>query len=659
LTADRGISTQDADWLPDGDILVSGADMMSSCPIPGGTRTLANVWRLDMSGLAMSGSPRPLLSTSCETGKDFIYNVRSAPDGSRFAYDAVQGQFGASIWVADIDGGNDRQLAAATATRAFGRSSWSWSGRTIITDRLERDDTSPFGLYGHIDTIDVTTGTRHTDIPATGAYDALAPSSAEPADTTAPVVHSTADRPPDRNGWYNHPAVITWSPADEDDPLAALTVPAPTTAATEGKDVVSASDPSCDPAGNCATGTVTLSLDSTPPETTVAAPSAWANTDVVLQFAAQDNLSGVDTTSHTVDGGPVTTSSTAETSAEGEHTVSFWSTDRAGNVESVRTATVKIDKGAPAITYTLSPPANASGWNNSPVTATFTCSDSLSGIATCSSPVSIAQDGANQSVIATAADNAGNQTTITINNINIDTARPTIQPIAFSLNPNRVNDTTTMTVTAADSLSGIAGGEYYVGTDPGIGSATPMTLSGNSLTATISGLTAGLYSVGVRARDAAGNWSNTTTDTLVVYDPSGGFATAAGRIVPSGPTSNPGDALPGLDHTSAATIHFEMKYRASGSTPTGDLAFTYRAGSFDLELAGLDWLVVNGSLAIAQGTATIGGQTSVFPFRLTATSTSPSGHVLLRVYPAGANPSSSTPIYQASGDVLGRLMIHS
>ena len=44
--------------------------------------------------------------------------------------------------------------------------------------------------------------------------------------------------------------------------------------------------------------------------------------------------------------------------------------DRAGNPASV-THRLSIDKGAPAITSTQEPAANAAGWNNADVTVTF------------------------------------------------------------------------------------------------------------------------------------------------------------------------------------------------------------------------------------------------------------------------------------------------
>src|SRR5204862_8124068 len=83
------------------------------------------------------------------------------------------------------------------------------------------------------------------------------------------VTGFTADRPPDQDGWFNHPVGLKFSGTDA-------------TSGISGCDVVSYSGPdgvaapatgSCrDVAGNAASGTFPISYDSTPP--TLAAPPA-------------------------------------------------------------------------------------------------------------------------------------------------------------------------------------------------------------------------------------------------------------------------------------------------------------------------------------------------------------------------------------------------
>ncbi len=98
-----------------------------------------------------------------------------------------------------------------------------------------------------------------------------------------------------------------------------------------------------------------------------------------------------------------------------------------------------------------------------------------------------------------------------------DTTAPTIGQPSFTRNPMFSNQTSTVRASASDTGSGIAGGEYYIGTDPGVGNGVAMTVDGGNIRGTIpSGQSIGVRTVGVRAKDNAGNWSNTRTRTLIV-----------------------------------------------------------------------------------------------------------------------------------------------
>ena len=87
--------------------------------------------------------------------------------------------------------------------------------------------------------------------------------------------------------------------------------------------------------------------------------------------------------------------------AEGNHTLKFWSTDVAGNAEAAHTVSFGIDKTSPTIGHTQTPAANADGWNNANVTVTFTCSDALSGVASCTGPQTVTTEGKAQAVTGT------------------------------------------------------------------------------------------------------------------------------------------------------------------------------------------------------------------------------------------------------------------
>jgi YVTN family beta-propeller protein len=197
-----------------------------------------------------------------------------------------------------------------------------------------------------------------------------------PRDTTPPVVTGTADRPPDANGWYRSPVTIHWSATDPDDPN--VPTPPDTVASTEGSSVSYTSAQSCDAAGNCASGSYTVSLDETPPTANCAgADGAWHASDVSIACTAGDGLSGL------ASGGDssfsLSTNVAAGTETANASTGSHVVCDVAGNcVTAGPVAGNKIDKKPPQITLTT--PAVGSVYvYRQPVAAAFTCPDGGSG----------------------------------------------------------------------------------------------------------------------------------------------------------------------------------------------------------------------------------------------------------------------------------------
>ena len=82
--------------------------------------------------------------------------------------------------------------------------------------------------------------------------------------------------------------------------------------------------------------------------------NGWYRTGAQVTLAAGDEgecVSGVDRTEHRVDGGAFAAySAPFGVGADGTHTVEYRSTDKAGNAETAKSVTVKVDATAPATT---------------------------------------------------------------------------------------------------------------------------------------------------------------------------------------------------------------------------------------------------------------------------------------------------------------------
>jgi len=135
-------------------------------------------------------------------------------------------------------------------------------------------------------------------------------------------------------------------------------LPGDSTISGEGADL-GASQSVSDKADNSNSFTVSgIHIDRTPPTTSFSSSSDWTNQGVTISLLAVDNLSGVAATHYRVDGGAAQTGGSIVIDTQGVHQLEIWSVDRAGNVEAHQAATVRIDKTAPTINHTLSPPPN-------------------------------------------------------------------------------------------------------------------------------------------------------------------------------------------------------------------------------------------------------------------------------------------------------------
>jgi WD40 repeat protein len=125
------------------------------------------------------------------------------------------------------------------------------------------------------------------------------------------------------------------------------------------------------------------------------------------------------------------------------------------------TFTVRIDRTPPRITATLSPPWPSSGWYTTDVTVSFQCEDALSGVASCSSPVTVSQEVKGLEVRGEAVDKAGNRAERTVT-VNLDKTKPQLtlgEPQGTLGSEGWYRTDVVVPYTATDNLAGFSGGQ--------------------------------------------------------------------------------------------------------------------------------------------------------------------------------------------------------
>ncbi|WP_248924432.1 Ig-like domain-containing protein [Paenibacillus hamazuiensis] len=102
-------------------------------------------------------------------------------------------------------------------------------------------------------------------------------------------------------------------------------------------------------------GNITFSAvhaDTAAPVTTSDAKTGWHNEEQRITLTAADDRSGVAQTWYSLDGMPFAEGNTVVVGSEGSHTLQFYSADRAGNRENVKSSQVEIDMTLPHIEVT-------------------------------------------------------------------------------------------------------------------------------------------------------------------------------------------------------------------------------------------------------------------------------------------------------------------
>lgn len=253
--------------------------------------------------------------------------------------------------------------------------------------------------------------------------------------------------------------------------------------------------------------------DTTPPTVNCTVPdqTVWYNHEVTVSCTASDSGSGLANSADasftlTTNVGAGNQTSTAQTNSK-------QISDNAGNSTMAGPYVFMVDRQPPAMTLDSVTAPNVNGWNNTDVTATWSCSDGTDGSGVVSGTVSdtVSTEGTGQTAQATCADNAGNTASDSVSGINIDKTPPTA-PTANIPAPTYTDGSGTNWYRDSVTVSFTGNGDPLLADgSPGSGVASvtaPQTFNSSNVNQTT-----GAFSASGTATDNADNVSTPTTVT--------------------------------------------------------------------------------------------------------------------------------------------------
>ncbi|RYG23438.1 HYR domain-containing protein [bacterium] len=301
---------------------------------------------------------------------------------------------------------------------------------------------------------------------------------------------------------------------------------------------------------------VTLVVDATPPISSVSLSGTmgdnnWYRSSVTANISATDNV-GVTGRFYILDGGAPQSGSSVVVSGQGSHTLEYWSTDAAGNPETHKTTSFKIDSVAPTISKGATNGTDGdNGWYTSNVSVNYTASDADpgSGIVTGDESFVLSTSGEGASVSLPSRivkDLAGNTATVT--------------PLTFKV------DKTAPVISGADVADATWRNTDFV--------------RSFTVTDAVSGVVAGDASFTLTASDESGSENSPTTTTRTVKDQAGNTATRSisALIDKTKPVLDRGTATGDLHDTGWYWTKVDVPFTAtdglSGLANAGDASFT-------------------------------------------------------------------------------------
>lgn len=309
-----------------------------------------------------------------------------------------------------------------------------------------------------------------------------------------------------------------------------------------------------------------------------------------------------------------------------------------------------LDTVPPTTAVTLSGQQGNAGWYVSNVEATLEANDDEGGTGVAGTeysfdgsswnpyegPIAMEDEGAT-SLYYRSTDNSGNVEAANVATVEIDKNAPEISVSAENYGLYTID--TVLEFSATDSVSGVDAVTGELTDNEG---STQAVAPGHVLVP-------GVYTLVVTAIDVAGNTGVADPIFFVVYDPNGGFATGGGWFYTDEESTLP---------DGRANFGFVTKYKKGAAT--GNLEFQYKDADINLKSQTIDWLVISGSSAQFQGTATINGE-GLYTFRVQVKDNGTPGagvdHFDIRIW---GGTDTSAGIYHKAKNTLdgGNIVVH-
>jgi regulation of enolase protein 1 (concanavalin A-like superfamily) len=242
-----------------------------------------------------------------------------------------------------------------TYTAAYSADGTEWTALEPLTNTALGDDPK-IGLFS-------LSGNQTAS--KTVAFDYFRLTTAGGDDTTAPVTSAEVSGTP-VEGWYTGDVTVTLTAADEaggsgvesteyqlDDATGWTAYTGPVPVSGDGTHEVRFR--STDAAGNVeATKSITIKIDTTAPVSSAqfapANDNGWHNGTIPVVLTSTDAGSGVSLLEWSLDGGEWTPyTEPVDVTGDGEHELLYRATDTAGNVETLKSAIIKIDGTKPTL----------------------------------------------------------------------------------------------------------------------------------------------------------------------------------------------------------------------------------------------------------------------------------------------------------------------